>query len=239
MAPDKPPLARLGVLALGLLLFGCGEPALEPAPPPQVAPFPEELIAPVTSVAGDALDAPTTDGVTTVGPEGSCRVELRYHGLSALHRSFFSDEHLVAELGAGLGACVADAAAVLITWDDVNFVGKILLVAELGDCAPREDADGWDLTPAIPAGQALARYRDGVAANYDYRVASFKVGLFRGTRTRACEVFIGGGMPPDGTRWDPCLVCDTPRCASGSAEAGVLRLDFPRAGDARYFRSLW
>ena len=54
-------------------------------------------------------------------------VELRFYGISDLHRGFFADPRFVDKLGKSLGACISGTAQVVISYDSENWIGRLVL----------------------------------------------------------------------------------------------------------------
>ncbi len=158
-----------------------------PAPGPAIA------VAPLLVVGG-------------VGDPVSAR--LQYEGVSPLYQGYFNTEDWVAALATDLGPCLSGTADVLVSYDTDKRIGRILVsttASELG-CLPTLSPDGTlDLTPLVPLGQALARYRDTIAAQRDIRIASFRAGVRLLHNTDVCEFKLGGQFPPDGSTFSSCI----------------------------------
>ncbi|TNE86029.1 MAG: hypothetical protein EP330_24145 [Deltaproteobacteria bacterium] len=202
-----------------MFLASCGgeEP---PKPPPE----------PVDEFVSTAVPAPlpVVPKITAIGAGDAADVELRFFGVGELHKGFLSDPALVGKLGKDLGACVQGTAQVVIRWSNDERVGWIQLKVppEGLNCMPEPHADGgWDLAPLTPVTQALAQYRDGAAANYDFRFASFHVGTSFTRGANQCLLRIAGQHPPDGTAFSPCVdIAGVPACAGLDEDSGVVRL---------------
>ncbi|MCO4746529.1 MAG: hypothetical protein KC912_17160 [Proteobacteria bacterium] len=208
---------RLGLLLLSLL--ACGENEEAPVPPEPVDEFvPTAVPAPL----------PEVPSITAVGGEGAADVELRFHGVGDLHKGFLSDPALVGKLAKALGPCMADTAQVIIRWNAEERVGWIQLKVPPGGvaCMPVPHPEGgWDTRPLAPVGEALAAYRDGAAANYDFRFASFAVGMSFTRGSNQCLLRISGQHPPDGSQFSPCVdIAGVPSCVGGGEEDGVSHL---------------
>jgi hypothetical protein len=202
------------VAALGLgasLLWGCG-----PPPEPKIVLPPEEPSRPPPALPPPAGEAGS-----------SVPVALGFHNISDLYRGFFSDPRAVEPLQRALAACLQGTADLRIAYEDEKRVGQIVLkLPPAGSrCLPRRDNGGYDLRALEPLGVALAAYRDTVAANFDFRVASFRVGLSFGEGPGQCNLMIAGTHPPDGRRWSPCVgFADQEVCGRGDAKTGVEAL---------------
>lgn len=208
---------RVGLLALWLCACGRGE---EPATPPELV---DDFVP--TSVSAPLPDVPS---VTSIGAGEAANVELRFYGVGELHQGFLADASLVGKLGSALGSCVNGTAQVIIRWNSEERTGWIQLKVppEGLTCMPAAHPEGgWDLAPLTPVGRALAEYRDGAAANYDFRFASFAIGLGFTRGANQCLLRIAGQHPPDGSQFSPCVdIAGVPACAGGKEEDGVLRL---------------
>ena len=172
--------------------------------------------------------------------EGSVDVELRFHGVGGLHRTFFSDADAVSALGRALGPCVVQTAQVVVSYDQETRIGRIVLKVPPDGlrCLPRAAGDAVDLSPLEPVGVALASYRDALAGGYDYRLASFRVGVTATRGARSCSLWLAGDHPPDGRRWSPCVTVPTGElCAEGSAEEGITVLVMPDRHGRDYVRA--
>ncbi len=182
------------------------------------------------------MAGPSATIITPSSGEGGAAVELRFFEVGALHQGYFSDTSAVGALSQAMGPCISQTAQVLVAYDQERRIGRILLKAPPGGlmCAPSQQGDGIDLSGLVPVGRALAAYRDDVAARFDYRVASFKIGVSFTRGARSCDLFFGGTHPPDGTAFHPCLHCATgATCALGGDE-GVTTLRFSDRQSARY-----
>lgn len=205
------------VWLLALASLACGQ-REEPTPPPE----------PADDFVSTAVPAPppVVPKVTSVGVDGAADVELRFFGVGELHKGFLSDPALVGKLGKALGPCVTDTAQVLIRWNADERVGWIQLKVppEGLACMPTAHPEGgWDLSPLVPVTTALADYRDGAAANYDFRFASFHVGTSFTRGANQCLLRIAGQHPPDGSAFSPCVdIAGVPACGGGVEDSGTL-----------------
>lgn len=137
---------------------------------------------------------------------GPVPVELQYVGVGDLHQRWFGETDIVTHLATALGPCVTDRAVVRMTWDEPTKTGHIWLLVEGRQLTCRSTGTNpVDLTPFTPVSKALAAYRDEVAARFDFRVASFKVGIEVLQRTNLCRMQLGGQFPPDGSTFDACI----------------------------------
>lgn len=213
---------------LAVVFGSCGK-AEVPAPPP------EPLDEFVTSAA--AAPPPDVPMITAVGAGDAADVELRFFGVGELHKGFLSDPSLVGRLGKELGSCVNGTAQVLIRWNAEERVGWIQLKVPPDGlaCMPvAHPSGGWDLTPLVPVTRALANYRDGAAANYDFRFASFTVGASFTRGANQCLLKIAGQHPPDGTAFSPCVdIAGVSACSGLDEDAGVTRLPHTGSDGAR------
>lgn len=211
-------------LALALLL-ACGT---EPRPEPQPEPTDPPMMAlPVVEAPAAAVPA----------SGGSVPVELRFFGVGGLHQGFFRDERALGGLAEALGTCLTETAQVVVTYDAEERVGRLYLKVPpeaAAACLPRVEGSTVDLAPLVPIGVALADYRDRVAASFDFRIASFKVGASFTRGASVCTLWAAGSHPPDGRQWGRCIQTGQGR-ACGAGEDGVTTIALSEA-DARYVR---
>lgn len=210
---------------LGALLASCGQ-GVAPAPPPEPA---DDFV--VTAAPAPPAAVPR---ITAIGAGEAADIELRFFGVGELHKGFLSDTGIVGALGTGLGGCVNGTAQVLARWNAEERVGWLQLKVPPGGllCMPQPHPEGgWDLSPLVPVSQALAGYRDGAAAQYDFRFASFNVGISFTRGAHQCLLRLAGQHPPDGTKFSACVdIAGVQHCAGGEADDGVLR--FAHGGSA-------
>lgn len=196
------------MIALLVSLVGCEE-----EPPPAKPPPVEVRVA-----APAQIDALETDDVD---------VELIFVGVGKLYRGFFASDEAVSILQRRLSVCVSGTAQVRVFYDTPDRFGTLTFVSggTLPRCSPQAGANGLDLTPLAPIGRALAEYRDKVAAAFDVRIASFRTGIRFERVGTLCELWTGGGYPPDGSQWSPCVNIDGDEvCMPGAADRGVVEL---------------
>lgn len=167
-----------------------------PVPAP-AAPAP--LVRKPVMLVGDPSGSEPGDG-------GPVPVELQYVGVGDLHQRWFGDQEIVARLAKELGPCMTGRAVVRMSWDEEVRKGGIwlLLAGDQLVCRPGA-GEAVDLSPLSPLMQALTAYRDQVAGRFDFRVASFEVGLEVLDRTHLCRMKAGGQFPPDGSTFDACI----------------------------------
>lgn len=146
------------------------------------------------------------DGSAPPPGDGPVPVELQYVGVGDLHQRWFGDEAIVTDLAVALGPCIRERAVVRTTWDEAAKTGRIELLVEGRQLACRASGtDPVDLAPFTPVTRALAAYRDAVASRFDFRVASFAVGVEVLQRTTLCRLTVGGQFPPDGSTFAQCV----------------------------------
>ena len=211
-------VVRAGVV--GLCAFGC---AAEPETPPVP-------VGPPPKIVQIAPEEPDDPGGPPRAPGSPVAVQLRFTTVGNLHQGFFAEPKPVRALGTSLGGCTGHAVEVDVVWSQDELEGRIFAVVppSAWSCTPRWAGDGVDLSPAIPAAQALARYRDQVSATSDFRISSFLVGLDLVSTQHTCRIRAYGQYPPDGTRFHPCVLVDGQRvCAAGDPKEGVTRLVTP------------
>jgi len=165
-------------------------------------------------------------------------VELYFYGVSKLHQSFFANRDAMTDLGTALGACLTEPAQVVVSWNEEERIGRIFLKAPpeaLSGCLPRVDTGAVDLSPLEPVGVGLAAYRDRIAGAFDFRVASFRIGVSFTRGPRTCTVWAAGQHPPDGRQWSACMDFHDRTVCSGAADEGVTRLPLA-SSDLKYAR---
>lgn len=198
-------MTRFGV-GLGVWFAGC--PAPEPAAPEPPPPPPAEP-APAVS--------------TLVPSETGIRVRPEFVGVGRQYQGYMNDADVGAALSTALSACFPDETFLLASYDEATRVGKFALQVDAGStpCRPQPHGDGYDLSGAAHLTTALAAYRDGLAAKYDVRLASFRVGVTYRSGTNLCTLWATGGHPPDGTRFSACIERLGVACPHDTDEAGV------------------
>jgi hypothetical protein len=160
---------------------------------------------------------------------GAARVQ--FTGVGALHRKFFADPALVANLPAALAGCVAGPIGLAVAWSEAEMAGSVRVEVDAGAlrCAAHADGDALDLTALGPALAAVAGWRDRVAAGRDGRVASFRAGVVvRGGGGEIALWGVGRGATA-GQGIEPCLDVDGARVCAVQEQPG-LRPVFAEAG---------
>lgn len=164
-------------------------------------------------------------------------VDLAFSGVGTLYRGYFGMEAAVGALGVGLGPCLEDNARVVITYDDEERIGRIVL-----DTDPQSlsclatGAGGADVTAMTPVTRALAAYRDTIASSRDFRVASFRIGVTLRSGAKLCTAWAAGQYPPDGTTFSSCVtLAGVEKCMPGEHEFGVQTLTLSEASDQTYW----
>ena len=113
---------------------------------------------------------------------------------------------------------------VVVSYDMEQHIGRLVLYADTSGlrCTPKATSKGYDLSPLIPVTQAMAKYRDKIAAMRDYRISSFRIGVNFMKGLQMCTLWSAGQYPPDGTTWSPCVeFAGNKHCGNGVAETGV------------------
>ncbi|MEL6344964.1 MAG: hypothetical protein AAFV53_17735 [Myxococcota bacterium] len=183
--------------------------------PPTPTITPEQAEAKAEAMLEQADDTPTTDtpsappaATSTDGGGGEpVQVVLVWEGISALHKGFFSDAKATAGLAQGLSGTLADPADVYIRYNSVDMVGDLRIQLRPGQLErpPKMDGDVIDLQALAPITTALASYRSDIAARFDFRIESFRVGLEAYRGARVCIFSVAGKPPPDGRLLSPCV----------------------------------
>jgi hypothetical protein len=210
---------------IALLLIACSN---EPEPKERMAPTLEEVLR------GEAR---SNDVAPIIGGAESVPVNLRFNGISPLYMGYFSDPSFVAPLGTALGSCASDGLDVVLSYDDDIKTGTVVVSVGPRDlsCRPTQDMANWDLKPLLPVAKALADYRDAIAAQRDFRVASFRTGVAYMRGTNMCTLYLGGQYPPDGSSFSPCVdFAGVPHCTT-LEDIGITTFRFVDDEDQAYF----
>jgi hypothetical protein len=203
-----------------LLVLACREEPEAPQPP----------VAPVVTAPSPTSPASRSDQevlAVVAAPDGGLAVdvELHFYSVSELYRGFFSEPAAVGALGRALGSCLDQPAQVVISYDMETRIGRITLRVPPGAsrCVPVIGDEHLDLAAIVPMGEALAAYREAVAASFDLRVSNFEVRLQHTQGAATCVLRAKGDHPTTGRVWGRCIgVAEDERCAPG--EDGVVRL---------------
>ena len=160
-------------------------------------------------------------------PEGGDElvpVEITWDGIGPLHKGYFQDREAMTRLSADLAPWLSETVQLHIRYDSDEFVGEILVRVPPEQLRRRPSVEGsWIELPALaPLPTALATYRDDLAARFDFRIASFHIGLdfYRGPTH--CRFGAAGTPPPDGTQVSPCVLVNSEEVC-GLPEAGGVR----------------
>ena len=150
-------------------------------------------------------------------------VVLVWEGVANLHKGFFSEPELVAQLGRDLAGYVRPPVNVYVTFDSKRHIGRILvrLLPDTGMGLWKGADNQVDLAALSPVMQGLARYRNSVAQRFDTRVNAFHVGVESYRGSQHCRFGAAGTPPPDGTVVDPCVLLNG-REHCGEAEGSLL-----------------
>ena len=120
-----------------------------------------------TETDGSGTEPPTPE---TVQPKRDpIYPNLTFIGLSDLHINYFSDQHIIDELGQGLGGLVQDGVDMEVEFSDDGGVIRIF-----------HNQKNKTVADLHPIGTVLGTYRHSVAARYDLRVLSFSVEIVVG-----------------------------------------------------------
>lgn len=153
-------------------------------------------------------------------------VEIQWDGIGKLHKGYFTDREAMTQLATDLAPWMTDTVQLHVRYDQDDHVGSIVIqVAPDQLRVPVEVLDGSvGLAVLAPLTRALATYRDDLAARFDFRIASFHIGLDFFRKSAHCRVGAAGDMPPDGKLVSPCIrINEDERC--GHAEPGGARFD--------------
>ena len=137
------------------------------------------------------------------------KLYVEFDGIGALHKSFFADERVTAELQQRLRGHVDGAVGIIVGFDTRRAQGSIRiqvepnrLTAEIGS------SSSLNLNAVVPLTKTAAFYREWVASNFDFRVQNFEVGLDVTSGRHVCAFGLTGPPPPDGTQIAPCFTVD-------------------------------
>ena len=156
----------------------------------------------------------------TVAPTGEGRtLQVGFTGVGRLYQGFFADPEPARALGAALGPCVRGSARVSVTYDERSRMRRVALVLtpdQLACRATRGPDGAWDVSPLVPVAQALAAWRNGVAAQRDMRIYAFRAGIHVVDPWGHGTLWLDGQDPVDGTAFHRCLGLDGfDRCEPG------------------------
>ena len=203
-----------------MLLGACGaEESQETAPSPeeaQGAPSPSPIQVP--PLAGTAVEGDEAS-------DSSVKLYVEFDGIGALHKSFFLDDRVTAELQERLRGHVDGAVGVRVAYDNRTGRGSIRIQVEPHKIvAAKGKSDEWSTSALTPFTKAAAFYRDWVASHFDLRVQNFGIGLDITPARALCAVEVAGSPPPDGEELAPCITVDGEEiCGTPSGET----LNFP------------
>jgi hypothetical protein len=166
----------------------------------------EALVTPEPGVEADTT-APGPSGV----PSEPIEVVLVWEGIGSLHKGFFSNLEPYSELTADLTGHLKSPADLYIRYNSEEMLGHIRLrlapdaLTATPSAISSATGDRIDLQALAPITTALASYRSSVAARFDFRVESFRVGIESYRGPRICIFSLAGPPPPDGTLVSPCV----------------------------------
>ncbi len=164
---------------------------------------------------------------------------LAFAGVSGLYQGYFAEPERVRQLSTDLGGCFDGLVEVIVGYDSLEHVGRIVLQTSAADlrCRPRAGEEGVDLSPLVPVAAALARYRSGLAAERDVRVSSFRTGVRLVQGGEICDLWLGGQYPPDGSSFSPCIGLRGHERCLGERGAGIVQLPWPPGEGAEVLRT--
>ncbi|MEN0061029.1 MAG: hypothetical protein AAGA48_02705 [Myxococcota bacterium] len=174
---------------------------------------------------------------TAGGTGETVDVRLAFAGVSNQYRHYFREAEFTEPLGQGLGACFDEWVDVVVAYDNEARQGRIFVQTpgERLGCRPLVTNPGLDARPLAPIGQALARYRDALAANRDFRLANFETGIRVVDGVQICDLWTAGQHPPDGTTFSACVTLQGHDVCDGDRDEGHARIPWPatRAADLK------
>ena len=162
-------------------------------------------------------------------------VVLVWAGIGDLHKSFFSDTEMVSPLQNELHGKVAPPANVHIRFSDQTHKGslQLQLLPETLTASMNGQGGLVPLQNLTPITAALASYRSKVAARFDLRIYSFKVGIETYRGAKRCYFGVAGGPSADGQTMSHCVDVNGEQLC-GVPEAGGVRFS---GGDASQVRA--
>ena len=159
-------------------------------------------------------------------PEELVPVEITWDGIGPLHKGYFQDREAMTQLSGDLAPWLSETVQLHIRYDSEEFIGDIVIRIPPGELRTLPAVEGGrvELAPLAPLTTALGTYRDALAARFDLRIASFRIGLETYRGPTHCRFGAAGTHPPDGTVVSPCvLINGIEHC--GLPEAGGVRFD--------------
>ncbi len=174
-------------------------------------------------VAPDAAAEPPVSGPEPV-PSEPVEVVLVWEGIGALHKGFFTDMELYSALTSDLTGHITSPVDLYIRYDSTEMLGDIRLRLAPDALArdPSAAGDRIDLQALAPITTALASYRSSVAARFDFRVESFRVGIESYRGHRICSFSLAGAPPPDGRLISPCVEINGQQACGEASPDGVV-----------------
>jgi len=219
------------------LLLACDA---EPPAPQEPTISPEEAEAAAEAllaqqVASEPAPAdPGGEAPPDAAPAGAqvaelAQVVLVWEGIGPLYKNFFSTPDAVTVLAEGLGPHLADPVDVTIRYNTEDSVGDIFVRLRPDQLKRPVSTSGDEiaLQDLAPITTALAAYRSQIAAQFDFRVESFRVSLESYRGARVCQLVLAGQPPPDGRLISPCVMvnnqkqCGQPKASGVSFPPGV------------------
>jgi hypothetical protein len=132
-------------------------------------------------------------GETAAPPLPGPELQIEVTGLVPRFAEAFREPARLQRLSRGLAGCVEEPR---LTVRYAEGEGHVTLGGRWTGCLPPTS----DLSPLVPAGEALAAYRDELAL-FEPRLATFGLQLVLGD----CVLTLAGQIPPDGTTFSPCV----------------------------------
>lgn len=158
-------------------------------------------------------------------------IDIAYSSIGKLHRGYFENAELTGALSVAAKACVDDTLDMVITYDEVERTGRVV-VSMLHDrlkCRATPVDTGLDVSALLPLTTALAAYRNAVAAKKDIRIYGFRTGVHVRDGAGTSTLWIEGQDPIDGTTVSPCVEVDGfESCAPGKRLDGVTVVKLPK-----------
>ena len=200
-----------------MLLGACGvEESQETVPSREAQGVPSPAPIQVPPMAAENSDE---------GSAPSVKLYVEFDGIGALHKSFFLDDRVTAELQKRLRGHVDGAVGVRVAYENRTGRGSIRIQVEPHKIvAAKGKSDKWSTSALTPFTKTAAFYRDWVASHFDLRVQNFGIGLDITPARALCAVEVAGSPPPDGDLLAPCIAVDGEEiCGTLSGET----LSFP------------
>jgi len=147
-----------------------------------------------------------------------------WEGIGVLHQSYFTDSTAVDNLELGLSAFSPGSELLIVRYSTEERIGELMLELTTGvlPANPNQVSNTIDLNGLVKVTKPLAAYRSEIAARFDYRIESFKIGVTFRNAGHVCSIGVSGPAPPDGSEVSPCVTVDGVRSCGDTSEQGFV-----------------